>query len=100
MAARKRKGTSAEGWDQSVRDRIQTSMIVNRLTAHIAGTCELKPTQVQAAQILLNKTLPNLSQAENKTEVTHRYVARVPNKAPNADTWQQQHSPPDVATQH
>lgn len=93
MAARKNRGTSAEGWDQSVRERIQTSMIVNRLTDHIAGKCDLKPTQIQAAQILLGKTLPNLSQAENKTEVTHRYVARVPDKAPTAETWQQQHAP-------
>jgi hypothetical protein len=98
MAARKRRGSSEEGWDQSVRDRIQTSMLVNRLTDHVLGKCDLKPTQVQSAQILLSKTLPNLSQAENKTTVTHRYVARVPDKATTAETWQQQHSP--EATQH
>lgn len=92
MAARKIRG-AAQGWDQSVRDRIQTSMIVNRLTDHIAGKCDMKPTQVQAASILLAKTLPNLSQAENKTEVVHRYVARVPEKAVTPEQWQQQHAP-------
>jgi hypothetical protein len=97
MAARKRRGTGAEGWDQSVRDRIQTSMLVNRLTSHVLGKCDLSSTQVRSAEILLGKTLPNLTAAENKTEFIHRYVARVPDKAVTSDKWQEQHSP---ATQH
>jgi hypothetical protein len=39
-----------------------------------------------------------LSNIESKTETTVRYVARVPDKATNPETWQQQHSP--EATQH
>lgn len=34
-----------------------------------------------------------LSNIESKTETTVRYVARVPDKAPNAEQWQQQHAP-------
>lgn len=41
---------------------------------------------------------PRLAAHEIKSESTVRYVARVPDKAANATTWQQQHSP--EATQH
>jgi hypothetical protein len=52
----------------------------------------MKPTQVTAALGLLKKTIPDLSAAENKTEVVHRYVARLPAKAKSTEEWQQQHS--------
>jgi hypothetical protein len=84
--------------DDETRAKIKTSQIVNRLTAHVMGEVELTASQVSAGLGLLRKTIPDLSQAENKTEVTHRYVARVPDKATTAETWQQQHSP--EATQH
>lgn len=50
----------------SVRTNIQTSQIINRLTKHIDGEVELKPSQVTAALGLLKKTIPDLA----KTEVT------------------------------
>ena len=34
-----------------------------------------------------------LSSIESKNETTVRYVARVPDKAANSVTWQQQHAP-------
>ena len=34
-----------------------------------------------------------LTSVESKNETTVRYVARVPEKAANAQAWQQQHSP-------
>lgn len=46
--------------DQKTREKIQTSQIINRLVNHIDGTVEMKSTQIRAAEILLNKTLPNL----------------------------------------
>lgn len=79
--------------DDETRAKIQTSQIINRLQSHILGTVDLKPTQVQAALGLLKKTIPDLSQAENKTEVLHRYVARVPEKAATPEIWQEQHRP-------
>ena len=39
-------------------------MIVERLAKHIVGELELSSTQIRAAEILLNKTLPNLSAAQ------------------------------------
>ena len=79
--------------DDETRSKIQTSQLINRLSDHVLGKVDLKPTQVAAALGLLRKTIPDLSQAENKTEVIHRYVARLPAKAPNAEKWQEQHSP-------
>lgn len=66
MAARNRKGLS-----ENTRERIQTSMIVNRLTDHILGTIEMNASQVSAALGLIKKTLPDLSAMELKAEVQH-----------------------------
>lgn len=93
MAARKNKGTKETGWPQQVRERIQASMLVNRLLGHALGECEMTPTQVRAAEVLLRKALPDLSAAEITQETTVRYVARVPDKKPDAQAWHQQHAP-------
>jgi hypothetical protein len=96
MAARTRKGTSHEGWVESVREKIRTSMLINRLIDHAIGKVEMTPTQVRAAEICLKKTLPDLSASENKNETTVRYVARIPNKATTSEEWQQQHEQPTL----
>jgi hypothetical protein len=44
-----------------VRQRIQTSQLINRLTSHAFGECEMSPTQVTAALGVLRKSLPDLS---------------------------------------
>ena len=59
MAARNRPGLS-----EQTRLRIQTTMLVERLTKHILGECDMSSTQVRAAQILLNKSLPDLQSIE------------------------------------
>ena len=56
MAARLRKGHQDD-----VREKIQASQIINRLSDHVAGTLEMSATQLRAAEILLKKTLPDLS---------------------------------------
>jgi hypothetical protein len=48
--------------------------------------------RVQAAQALLDRGWGKATQFI-EAETTHRYVARVPEKAADAETWQQQHSP-------
>ena len=73
MAARKKVGTKAGGWPAQVRDRIQTSMLINRLTGHAEGSFDLQPTQVKAIEILLKKTLPDLQAIEGSFNVTHRH---------------------------
>jgi hypothetical protein len=56
MAARTRKVQH----DAFTRQKIQTSQIVNRLTDHVLGKVELTSSQVNAAGILLRKSLPDL----------------------------------------
>ena len=70
MAARTRKGTATGGWPVEVRQRIKTSMLINRLTDHAVGKVDLQSTQVKAIEILLRKTLPDLSQIEGT--IDHR----------------------------
>jgi len=44
-----------------VRERIQTSQLINRLQASALGEVELTQTQLKSIEILLRKTLPDLS---------------------------------------
>lgn len=59
MAARLNKLHQAD-----VRAKIQTSQLINRLTDHAHGKVELTNTQVRAIEILLKKTIPDLSAVE------------------------------------
>jgi len=43
----------------SVREKIRASMIIDRLEKCAAGEIELTPTQVQSAKILLDKSISN-----------------------------------------
>lgn len=62
MAARLRKNHQDE-----VRAKIQASTLINRLTKSAMGEVTLTPTQVQSIKILLDKSLPNLSDVKIET---------------------------------
>lgn len=47
-----------------VRAKIQASQLINRLTDHALGEVELSTTQVRAIEILLKKTIPDLTAVE------------------------------------
>lgn len=47
-----------------VRSKIQASQLINRLSDHVNGKVELSSTQVKAAEILLKKSIPDLSSVE------------------------------------
>ncbi len=47
-----------------IRTKIQASQLVNRLTDHVFGKVEMSPTQVRAAEVLLKKSVPDLSAVE------------------------------------
>jgi hypothetical protein len=47
--------------DERTRAKIQTSQIINRLEKLVKGEIDMSPQQVNAANILLRKTLPDLS---------------------------------------
>lgn len=49
---------------QMIRDKIQTSQLINRLQKYVDGEIELTTGQVRSIEILLNKSLPSLSSTE------------------------------------
>lgn len=46
---------------EKTRQKIANSMLVNKLIDHVNGKVEMKASQVRAADILLKKTIPDLS---------------------------------------
>jgi hypothetical protein len=65
---RKRSITTKDGrpaaFHNLISDRIKTGMIVGKLEKHIEGKHEMTATQVQAARILLDRTVPVLRAIE------------------------------------
>ena len=55
-----------------VRRKIQASQLVNRLTDHALGGLELSATQIKAIEILLRKSVPDLSAITLDGELTHK----------------------------
>ena len=92
---RKQNGGSIDiAWENATRAKLQASAVCNRLIDFVNGTISLEPHQVTAALGLLRKILPDLTASTNKTEVTHRYVARIPGKAETVEQWQEQNAQP------
>lgn len=46
---------------EMVRDKIQASQLINRLQDHALGETELSASQIKAIEILLKKSIPDLS---------------------------------------
>lgn len=65
MAARKKLMHT-----DKTRERIKTSMLINRLTSFVEGSVELSPAQVTAALGLMKKTLPDLTSVDGTLEHT------------------------------
>jgi hypothetical protein len=63
MAARLRPKHQDE-----VRAKIQASQLINRLSNHALGKSEMSQTQIKAAEILLKKSMPDLSATELSTD--------------------------------
>jgi hypothetical protein len=55
---------------ERLRAKIKAGMILDRLKKHVLGEDEMSATQIRAAEILLNKTLPNLQQTDSNVNVT------------------------------
>ena len=75
-----------------VRDKIQASQLINRLEDHALGEVELSQTQIKAIEILLKKSLPDLSAVEhtgdpeNPESVAHSGLAPIYGLQPPAET--------------
>ena len=60
MAARLNNRTA-----QQTRDHIKSSLLIKKVQDHVLGDEEMTQTQLRAAEILLNKTLPNLKASDD-----------------------------------
>ena len=60
MAARINKMHS-----EQVRLKIQASVLIQRLHAHVIGELEMTSSQITAAQTLLDRSVPKLSQIQH-----------------------------------
>ena len=60
MAARKLRPKHSD----EIRAKIQASVLIDFLTKHVKGEREMTPTQVRSAEILLKKSVPDLSSIE------------------------------------
>lgn len=55
--------------NEDVRRKIQSSQLINRLQDHIVKNVDISPTQMKAIEILLRKSLPDLSSVEISGDV-------------------------------
>ncbi len=67
MAARTSKATRKGGMPDSWKDKSRVSALANLLADHAAGKRELSSTQIKSIEIILSKTVPNLSSIEQRT---------------------------------
>ncbi|MDQ4146308.1 MAG: hypothetical protein M3120_01195 [Pseudomonadota bacterium] len=56
------------------REKIRASMLVNRLQDHVLGKCDMTPTQVRAALLVLRKILPDLKPIKVEYDAAPSYV--------------------------
>ncbi len=78
MAARKLKPMHSN----EVRAKIQASQLINRLTDHAFDKVQLSATQIRAIEILLKKSVPDLSAIDITGNVNHDVAVT------GALTWQ------------
>lgn len=57
---------------EDVRKKIQAGQLIKSLTDHVLGDRELSATQIKAAEILLRKSMPDLSSVQMDANVTTR----------------------------
>jgi hypothetical protein len=84
---------------EACRAKIKTTSIINRLQSHLSGEIELTATQVRCAEILLNKSLANLTATEITGDAVS-FVMRLPEPAVDMATWQRRVADTDADTKH
>ena len=89
MAARKLKPYQ----DERTRDAIQATQLVKRLRDHALGLISMTPSQVQAATVLLKKTLPDLVATEHSGSIDIPSVIRAPQVITDSVDWSKAYSP-------
>jgi hypothetical protein len=74
------------------RHKIGMSNLISYLRDHAAGKREMSGTQVQAAQILLKKVLPDLAAIEHSGEVKQTFA--VSPELPTMEEWEAEFGAP------
>lgn len=64
MSEKRYRGQTRRGHEQATREKIRTGVIIDRLHKCVTGQIEMTAVQVNAARVLLNKTLPDLQAVE------------------------------------
>jgi len=64
----KTTSTSRREWNQAARDKINSTRIVKRFLNHFEGEAELTRDQIKVGEILLRKTLPDLTATDLTTK--------------------------------
>jgi len=59
--------------DEGTRAKIQASQLINRLQDHALNGAHMESSQIRAIEILLRKTLPDLSAVEHSGDMTLRH---------------------------
>lgn len=74
------------------RNKINTTIIIRKLMAHCMMGVPMSSTQLRAAEILLKKTLPDLSSIEIKAEIEaiRKDISDRPLEI-SAETWKEKH---------
>jgi hypothetical protein len=72
MAARLRKMHTDE-----IRAKIRTSQLINRLTDHAFDKVELSATQIKSIEILLKKSIPDLSAIQHSGDPDRPVLHRI-----------------------
>lgn len=78
---------------EKFRASIRVGLIRNRLMNHLLGKLEMTTTQLKAAEILLNKSVPSMASVEHKGDVTVNYVAQLPDVERSQEEWKQHYAP-------
>jgi hypothetical protein len=79
---------------ERARENIRVSVIIKRLHDHLEGKLEMSASQVRAAEILLRKTVPDLSVIDGNLSVEKiENVVYLPRPDTDATTWQERYAP-------
>lgn len=89
------KRTSSPRLTQEWRDRIQVGVLLNLLNDHAKGVIELSQSRLKAIEILLRKSMPDLSSVDQRVQGENvvRYYAELPRKDATADEWSKRVGP-------
>ena len=71
-----------------LRRRIQTGKILTRVQQHSLGMIDMKPSELSAAKLLLDKAMPSMQAVQSEISETKSFVVHTPMNIPGDDQWE------------